>query len=136
VHLESKEGRLDVQGGRGDLRVALNQGRGEIRDFRGAVVASGDETAWKLRLAAPSDVNVISSSGDVAMDWSGGAKIFLTTTSGDLLKSSPEFPYLHALENGGHRALTGLKSGKMRGEVFVRTQSGAISWNEGKVSRQ
>jgi hypothetical protein len=128
VQIDSREGTVEVRGGQGKLSVNLTQGNAFLDDFRGTVIARGERTHWKVKARAPSDLNVLSQSGAVNVDWWGGARVFLTTTDGELLKDPPS--YLKEREEDGHRAFSGTKRGKTRGEVFVRTRSGAISWSE------
>lgn len=128
VQIESNEGSVHVRGGRGRLSVNLAEGNADIREFSGTILAKGEESSWKLKARAPTDISVSSQSGGVDVDWRGGARVFLTTTDGQLLKNPPL--YMREQEDDGHRALSGTKLGKARGEVFVRTRSGAIFWRE------
>lgn len=128
IQVESREGRLQVRGGRGELSVSLPSGNADIQNFLGKVRANGEETNWRVRAAAPSDLNLISKTGQVNVDWSGGARVFLTSTDGQIAASKSK--YLRFDDRNGRRVWAGLKGGDAKGEVFVRTQSGGIFWHD------
>ncbi len=128
VSLDVRSASLEVQGGSGDLRVALQKGIGRVRDFAGDVRVSGERANWKLKARAPSELHATSTSGPIELEWEGGARVFLTTTKGKVTASKNS--YLHSAQREGRRIYAGQKDGTLKGEVFVRTQSGPIFWLE------
>lgn len=128
IEVESMAANVEVIGGKGDLLMKVANGRGVISQFSGMIKASGNETRWRVSARAPSDLNVTSSTGPVDVAWTGGgARVFLTTNNGKV-NALPN--YLRSTEHEGVQVFAGRKQGSMRGDVFVRTQSGAISWQE------
>jgi hypothetical protein len=126
LRIESSESNLGVQGGGGQLSVEMPRGRAHILGFQGTVNAKGDQSHWEVSAAAPTDLNVITKSGPVGVEWNGGAKVFLTSTRGEI--AAPKF--LPLAEREGRKVRQGTAPGRRMGQVFVRTSSGRIHWRQ------
>ncbi|NJM10149.1 MAG: hypothetical protein HC883_04540 [Bdellovibrionaceae bacterium] len=73
----------------------------------------------------PSDITVITESGPVTVNWSGGgAKLHLSSASGSITVPKP----FAAEMREGLKVVEAVSEKRPRGLVFVRTQSGNISW--------
>ncbi len=108
----------------GPLTLDLPSGNALLTQVSGKVKATGGSSEWDVAASAPSDIEVITDSGPVKIHWSGGAKLFLTSASGAI--SVPK-PY-RVETRDGLRVVEAIKEKQPRGQVFVRTQSGKISW--------
>ena len=134
IHVESRDSKLNVRGGGGVLEVSLDKGQGSVTDFVGKVRAHGERARWLVAAKAPSDVDIKSASGPVTLNWlAGGARVYLSSTLGTI--SQPPVPghlttWLHPSAREGRRVLEGRRTSKNMGQVFVRTDSGAIEWTE------
>lgn len=122
--VESRDSNLTVRRGGGELKAGLQKGHARIRGFQGTVYGEGEDSRWDVAASAPADVNVTTRSGPVGVEWQGGAKVFLTSIAG--LIQAPTF--LASSERDGRQVRTGVKLGKSRGQVFIKTASGGIQW--------
>jgi DUF4097 and DUF4098 domain-containing protein YvlB len=127
MKIETRTADVTVRNGRGELNLQMGRGLAKITNFDGTVQGRGDQAKWDLAARAPADVNITTSTGPVGMQWlNGGAKVFLTSTRGKI-----EFPPNRFLKSGdreGRRVVEGVRSAKSMGQVFIRTDSGPISW--------
>ena len=126
AQIEGSESDLSVSGGGGELQIELPKGRVSVAGYRGVLKGNGREANWNLDAAAPSDLNVTTGTGNVHLNWRGGAKVFLTTTDGHI--KGPGL--LQASVREGRKVAEGTLPGKQIGQVFVRTASGAISLSQ------
>ncbi len=129
LHIESGNSQVSIEGGDGSLDMQLAQGRAKITGFQGLVKGKGEAAQWEVSASAPSDLNFTTSSGPVGVSWkAGGAKVFLTSTQGTI--ETPGQGFLQSSEREGQRIVEGTRSAKPMGQVFVRTDSGAIRWSQ------
>jgi len=121
-------GKVAVEGGAGSLKLELGRGAAKILNFNGTVQGQGEQALWDLTAKAPADVNITTSTGPVGMHWQdGGAHVFLTSTHGSI--AFPSSHFLKAVDDyEGRRVVEGVKTAKSMGQVFIRTDSGPISW--------
>ncbi len=105
--------------------VALDQGSARIELKAGTLKAHGRSTKWQFHLRSPADVELISDSGPAQVHWEGGGvQLFLSTRSGKM-KLPKDFA---AQMRDGIQVVEKEIAPKPKGQVFVRTQSGDISW--------
>jgi DUF4097 and DUF4098 domain-containing protein YvlB len=109
----------------GVIKLEVPSGTVELKNVQGKLSASGAGSLWDVQAAAPADVQVITTSGPVKIKWrGGGAKIYLSSVTGLI-----DVPKPLAIElRDGLKVVDGLKEKQPRGLVFVRTESGNISW--------
>lgn len=108
----------------GPLTLDMPNGHARLSQLNGKVRVKGGSSEWDLAASAPSDIEVITDSGPVKIRWSGGAKLFLTSASGAISVPKP----FRAEVREGVKVVEAIKEKHPRGQVFVRTQSGKISW--------
>ena len=127
VNINWFKGDLLFKNCQGNVQVEMESGRAVVEGLSGTLQAKGNTTKWDLSAAAPADVNVTTVDGPVKMAWKGGgAKVFLTTKRGKI--GYPAKGFLRESDREGTRVVEGVKSAKAMGQVFVRTESGAITW--------
>ncbi len=126
VNIDSQDSQVRVLGGAGKLVLNLPKGHADVFGFKGVINGTGQHSSWGIQASAPTEVNLTSETGMVDIAWQGGARVFLTSTDGELntIKASN----LRSAVRDGRKVWVGQKSGKINGDVFVRTQSGKIVW--------
>lgn len=130
IILESRESTISVHGGTGQLELQLDKGKARVSSFVGTVQGRGRQAKWEISAMAPTDVNITSSSGPVGVAWTaGGAKVFLTSTLGSISKV-PGSTFLRSSQHDSRKVMEGTRSARSMGQVFIRTDSGAIRWLE------
>jgi hypothetical protein len=133
VELSSVKGKVDLNWLQGVLRgedlggtlnLELPSGNASLKGVTGKLKATGGNSEWMVEGTAPGDLEVVTDSGPVKIRWKGGAKLFLTSNTGAISVPKP-----FAVETReGLKVVEGVREKNPRGQVFVRTQSGAISW--------
>ena len=108
----------------GPLILDMPDGNALLSRLSGKVKAKGGSSEWDLAASAPSDIEISTDSGPVKIRWSGGAKMFLTSATGAISVPKP----FRVETRDGVKVVEAIKEMQPRGEVFVRTQSGKISW--------
>ncbi len=113
---------------KGAMNFEMPGGNAQLKNLSGKVKANGGTSEWDLQANAPSDLEVTTDSGPVKIRWGGGAKMFLTSSTGAIQVPKP---FAVEMREGlkvveASTAKRGRKNGA--GQVFVRTQSGRISW--------
>jgi hypothetical protein len=108
----------------GPLTLDIPSGHARLTQINGKVIAKGGSSEWDLAASAPSDIEVTTDSGPVKIRWSGGAKLFLTSSTGAISVPKP----FRVESRDGVKVVEGEKEMQPKGQVFVRTQSGKISW--------
>lgn len=125
VHLESLSGHVRIAAAKGDWKVQNGAGQVEVSDFEGVLRAKGDSSLWKIAAGGSADLEVITQSGPVDVRWlAGGAKLFLTSNQGQIRVPRS----LKIEDREGVPVVEGKKGRKPRGQLFVRTSSGSISF--------
>src|SRR5690606_20334284 len=91
VELSRAKGHIEVNWLQGVLRADgldghasfdLPAGNAQLKKVRGKLKAKGHSTDWRVQAAAPTDVEVVSESGPVHIQWTGGGtKLFLSSAS-------------------------------------------------------
>lgn len=110
---------------RGDFKIDWQNGKVLLKNVSAKIKGKSEGASWDLSAKTPSEIEIASDSGKVLVKWlSGGVKFFLSSSHGDI--SVPR-PY-KVETRGGVKVVEGIKEASRKGEVFVRTQSGAISW--------
>lgn len=128
MRVETQNSQFSVSGGGGNLNVHVEQGLARIASFLGHVDGRSGQAKWDLAESAPADVNVTTSTGPVGVHWkAGGAKVFLTSKRGPI--SFPASAFLRWDDRNGDRIVEGERRSKPMGQVFVRTESGRITWS-------
>jgi DUF4097 and DUF4098 domain-containing protein YvlB len=127
LRVETRTADVRVHNGSGELSLRMGQGHAQISGFDGIIDGKGDQAKWDLAARAPADLNITTSTGPVGVEWlKGGAKVFLTSTRGAI--QFPSNRFLKSEDREGRHVVQGLKSAKTMGQVFIRTESGPISW--------
>jgi hypothetical protein len=123
--IESTDADVKIDNSRGQWKLQLTQGHARLSDIGGIWKASGVRSEWHLALKAPGDVEIVSESGPVRIDWrKGGAKLFLSSKTGDIRVPKP---WQVEIRNG-LKVVEAEREKPPKGQVFVRTQSGLIEW--------
>jgi DUF4097 and DUF4098 domain-containing protein YvlB len=108
----------------GDWQIKMNEGRGHLSDSKGKLSLEGQSANWDISAAAPLDLEVKNQSGEVALTWTGGAKLFLASAQGQL-----QVPKDFKVETReGAKVVESSLNEKPKGQIFVRTDSGKIIW--------
>ncbi len=125
--LDLTDNELSVHTCRGNWLVNMAGGKAHIENCSGKLNAQGVSAAWALRAAFNLETEIKSESGSVAVDWrSGGAKVFLTSESGEI-----GGPRVKTKLDAEGRKVADFKFGsKPFGQVFVKTQSGPIVFKQ------
>lgn len=109
----------------GQSHIDLPSGLARVEKLRGRLRGKGVSSEWDVRASAPLDLEVLNDSGPVRVKWiDGGAKLFLSTSTGEIRVSKP----LRVEMREGLKVVEGMREKSPRGMVFVRTQSGRIEW--------
>jgi|GEM_PF-6320074 len=108
----------------GPTTLEMPSGNARLKNLSGKLKVTGGNSEWDLSASAPSDLEVMTESGPVKIHWNGGAKVFLTSSTGAINVPKP----LQVEIREGLKVVEALDQKKPRGQVFVRTQSGNISW--------
>ncbi len=125
--IESTTGKLRLSACKGDWDIHLSRGHVDIDSCSGNLKAEGDSAEWRLSKSPLSEVEIKSLSGPVRWDWKeGGAKVFLTTDKGQI--SGLKIPSI--LDRDGRKVSEVTLGSKPFAQVFVRTQSGAIHFQQ------
>ncbi len=136
VEMKSIVGDGKVDATRGDLRLKAVTGRwvvnwadgkARVEDFSGSLKAEGQGTAWSIGGSAFREVEVKSGSGAVLWERNkGGARVFLTSTSGEI--SGLKLPPL--IDPEGRKVSEFAIGKRPLAQVFIRTESGAIRFQQ------
>lgn len=119
------DGNFKADGLRGSYNLDWNSGALSLRNVDATLRGTSGSAEWDLRAKAPSNINVNTVSGGVKMNWEkGGAAYFLSSSPGKL---RAKMGCKVQARNGGE-VCEGQKPGKPRGEVFVQSKTGLISW--------
>ncbi len=130
MQIASQDSQVTVYGGGGELHLQLTKGLAKIDAFKGLVNGQSQQANWEISAAAPAVLNVTSKSGQVGLKWkTGGAKVFLTSRQGPI-GFTPKTKFLTATDGDGRKIVEGVRTGQIMGQVFIRTESGAIGWSE------
>lgn len=142
LHIKGEKGRVDLRNVRssveltwlqgvlrgenlsGPVTLDLASGNAQLKGIAGQLKISGVNSEWLVHGAAPADIEVKTETGPVKVKWSGGAKVFLTSAKGVIQVPKP---YL-VESRDGVKVAEFRKEKNPRGQVFVRTQSGTITW--------
>lgn len=118
-------GTLKSDGLQGSYNVDWNSGALNLLGVDAVLKGTSSSAEWNIRAKAPSDINVNTASGGVKIQWDkGGVGYFLSSATGKL---KVKLPCKVQARNGGE-VCEGQKPGKPRGEVFVQSKTGLISW--------
>lgn len=124
VDLNWLQGTLRGEDLSGRLVLDLANGNAQLHGISGKLKVSGENSEWTLQARAPADLEVVTEAGPVNLRWLGGARAFLTSASGVIAVPKPFSVELR----DGLKVAQFSKDKTPRGQVFVRTQSGAITW--------
>lgn len=109
----------------GELRLDLNAGHAKLDNVAAVLKGKGGSSEWEVSASAPGDLEVVTDSGPVRIKWlSGGAKLFLSSQQGSIRVPKP----FQIESREGVKVVEGTKPAALKGSVFVRTQTGNISW--------
>lgn len=122
TQIESSEALVRIHGGRGEWALRTEGGRVSLNEFGGHFKGQGRTTHWNVRGRLKSDIELINASGPVQVDWGSTARVFLTSASGAIFS-----PY-DIQDRDGRRVAEGRKGTKPLGQVFVRTETGDITF--------
>jgi ferric-dicitrate binding protein FerR (iron transport regulator) len=128
LRLDAEEGRLKLSGAPQATEIYLNRGSAEVHGARGTMKLMGKSSHWTVTASGGADVNVKSESGPVHVSWqNGGVHAFLNAMSASIRLPKKWLP------KGLHRphVREGQSASKALGQLFVRTQTGAISLSTG-----
>lgn len=123
VELDGRRVNFNIVDGRGEWQVVTPHGRVRTQNFQGRFKGQGESGRWNIGAATPAEVDVINETGPVKVKWRGGAKVFLTSNKGKILSDIKDYE----LDPDGRHILQTTVGKKPWGQVFVRTQSGAIT---------
>lgn len=125
--LDLNDNELKISACQGEWTVKMAGGKAKIDRCSGKLTAQGVSTEWELRAAHDLETEIKSESGAVSVKWrSGGAKVFLTSESGEI-----GGPKVQTKLDAEGRKVAEFKVGeKPFGQVFVRTQSGPIVFKQ------
>lgn len=125
--IDINESQLRLTKSFGPFDVKLARGEAEVDGLSGHLNAEGRSALWKLNLSGASESEVKSESGGVHVRWrKGGAKVFLTSDNGKIsgLGLKP------ILDSEGRQVAEFKLKGAAKGQVFVRTESGPIRFEQ------
>lgn len=123
--IESTAGQWRLAKLEGAWSAKLGEGSAGLEAIGGIFKGEGAAASWEVKMPSIGEVEILSASGDVRVDALGPeGKIFLSSRDGKIIVP-PSFAIedrdgIKVVERGG------AKSG--RGQIFVRTQSGSITW--------
>ena len=112
----------NIRGGAAEIETS--SGRISLNRATGPIKISAGGAAVNVRGQAPSEIEVVTDSGPVNLKWTGGIKFFLTTKTGKVVVPK----VFHVESRDGVKVVEGSLAKPPRGQVFVRTNSGAIWW--------
>lgn len=119
------DGNFKGDGLKGTYNLDWTSGALALRNVDAVIKGTSGSADWDVRAKAPSDINVNTASGGVKMNWEkGGATYFLSTGKGKLKVKLP----CKVQSPNAADVCEGQKPGKPRGEVFVQSKTGLISW--------
>lgn len=123
--LELSEAKLNLAACRGNWSIHLARGEAEIDQCSGKLTAEGESTSWKVTASEALETEIKSADGPVAVEWKrAGAKVFLTSKDGEIAG-----PLVQSkLDSEGRKVAEFTVGKKPFAAVFVRTESGAISF--------
>jgi hypothetical protein len=122
TQVETQTADVRVHGGRGEWSVRSRAGSVNIRDFAGQMKAQGEDAHWQVRGRDRAEIELESRRGPVHVDWKSASRVFLTSDRGAI--SSP-----YTLQDrDGRRVAEGRTGGRAAGQVFVRTETGDITF--------
>lgn len=126
VNVNWLSGQVELKDCQGNTQIETRSGRVAVRGLKGTLHAKGESTQWDLSGSSPADLNVISTSGSVHLAWTGGSRVFLSSKRGKI--AYPSHSFLKSSARDGLQVVEGVKPAKSMGQVFVRSESGAITW--------
>lgn len=128
VDLNWVHGVLRTENLNGPVTLEMPSGNALLKGIKGKLKATGGSSEWDVQGAPPADLEILTDSGPVKIRFSGNTKLFLTSATGTIRVPKPfEVETREGLKVV--EANTAKKSGAAAaGQVFVRTQSGNISW--------
>jgi hypothetical protein len=127
VDLDAGDSEVRIDGGGGSWKISAGAGRIKVAGFQGRMRAIGRSTAWDLSGRAKSDIEVINGSGPVRVKWPAMNRVFLTSHHGRI-RSPYQVEDRDGRRVAERRASKGKRARPPLGQVFVRTESGDISF--------
>ncbi len=120
------DGDLKGENLKGEYNIEWQSGSAGLKEVNAKVKAKSSGADWKLSARAPSEVEISTDKGAVDIKWlgRGGVKLFLSSISGKI--KAPKAYQVESRDGGA--VVEASRVGKPKGEAFVRTRSGAISW--------
>ena len=122
TRLETADGLVHIVGGSGDWLLKALAGSVSLNEFGGHIRGQGQSTHWNVRGHSKCEIELVNAAGSVDVDWKSTAKVFLTSISGVITS-----PY-DVQDRDGHRVASGRKGTKPLAQVFVRTETGDITF--------
>lgn len=123
IAVEARQLDAQIESCSGNWKVEAERGTVAVREFNGRFQGQGAKTSWLLDGEAASDVEVVNSSGPVKVKWRTKPKVFLTTNRGSI-----HSPFGIQEDEGRRVSLSGQKSRLAFGQIFVKTDTGDITY--------
>lgn len=120
--LETYSSPVEIRNSRGTWAAKATGGKFLIANFKGRFKGSGQTTKWLVYGRQKSEIQIVNQSGPVKVDWKSTAHVFLSSKSGEIFA-----PYLPQ-DRDGQRVAEGRKGKNPLAEVFVRTETGDITF--------
>lgn len=122
ANLDAHAAEVRIRGSSGLWQVKSSSGPVTVTDFSGRLRGTGGATRWVVRGRAHGELELVNASGPVQVDWKSAAKVFLTSSKG-VIKS----PFV-THDRDGRKVAEGRKGSRPLGQVFVRTETGDITF--------